>query len=268
MFGRRPDATLVKDAAVVRRFMPFISPRRNESLVYYAQEVLVDDALAFVDRVNQHRPADRPATLFHLILYAIAQGIHERPRINRFTKGGRLWQRKGLFITFSAKMRIADDAPLITVKREVDPTLPFETMLDGMLDSLQRGRSGKKSASDHEMAWLLRAPAPITFAILKLVDWIDAAGLLPKGMIDGDPMYSSIFVANLGSVNLGAGYHHLWDHGTCPMFAVIGRIATGADGRRRVTIKYSYDERIEDGLYAMGALERIREILESPDKLG
>ena len=37
MFGRRADATLVRDAAPVRRFMPFISPGRNQSLVYFAQ---------------------------------------------------------------------------------------------------------------------------------------------------------------------------------------------------------------------------------------
>ena len=45
MFGRRPDATLVTGLPTVRRFMPFISPRRNDSLVLYTQEVEAQAAL-------------------------------------------------------------------------------------------------------------------------------------------------------------------------------------------------------------------------------
>jgi hypothetical protein len=74
-------------------------------------------------------------------------------------------------------------------------------------------------------------------------------------------------VASLGSVGLDAGYHHLWEHGTCPVFCVIGRIHEGPDGRRRTVLKWSYDERTEDGLYCAAGLERIRELIESPEKL-
>ena len=31
MFGRRPDGQFVRDAAPIRRFLPFVSPRRSES---------------------------------------------------------------------------------------------------------------------------------------------------------------------------------------------------------------------------------------------
>ena len=47
LFGRRPDGTLVRDASPIRRFMPFISPRRNDPLVLCSQEV--EEALRFVD---------------------------------------------------------------------------------------------------------------------------------------------------------------------------------------------------------------------------
>ena len=50
MFGRRPDGTLVRDAAPLRRFMPFISPRRNDSLVLLSQELVVEEALRFVEQ--------------------------------------------------------------------------------------------------------------------------------------------------------------------------------------------------------------------------
>jgi hypothetical protein len=98
----------------------------------------------------------------------------------------------------------------------------------------------------------------------------DAAGLLPRAMIDADPLFTSVFVANLGSVGLEAGYHHLWEHGTCPVFCVVGRIKPGTGekaGRRVMTLKWTFDERIEDGFNAARSLDLVRERLENPEKL-
>ena len=39
-------------------------------------------------------------------------------------------------------------------------------------------------------------------------------------------------------------------------------------GGRCVTLKYTFDERSEDGLYCASSLERLRELLEKPDLLG
>ncbi|MDX1649828.1 MAG: hypothetical protein R3263_08230, partial [Myxococcota bacterium] len=249
MFGRRPDGTRVRDLPDVRRFMPFVSPRRNESVVYFETQIDVEKALAMTEARNRHRDPARPLTLFHVILAALARILHERPSLNRFTAGGRVWQRHGIWITFSAKMRFEDGAPLLTLKRRIDPERPLEEMVDDLLDSLARSRRGEKSAADSEVSLLLRLWPPITFLAMRLVRLADFFGMLPRSMIDSDPLYCSAFVANLGSVGLDAGYHHLWEHGNNPIFCVIGRIHEGPDGRRRVTLKFTYDERVEDGLY-------------------
>ena len=267
MFGRRPDATRVRDVPAMRRFMPFISPRRNESVVYFRADVDVEAALALAEARSRDRDPRRPITLFHVILAALARMFHERPSVNRFTAGGRLWQRDGIWVTFSAKMRFEDGAPLITVKRRIDPDRSLEEMVDGLLDSLERGRGGAKSTSDSEVALLLRLWPPLTHLAMRLVRLADFFGLLPRSMIESDPMFCSAFVANLGSVGLDAGYHHLWEHGNCPIFCVIGRVHEGPDGRRRVTLKFTYDERIEDGLYCARSLERLRELIEKPEQL-
>ena len=46
MFGRRSDATEVKELSQMRRFMPFISPRRTESVFYYPMVIDAEPALA------------------------------------------------------------------------------------------------------------------------------------------------------------------------------------------------------------------------------
>jgi hypothetical protein len=267
VFGRRPDATLVRDLAPIRRFMPFVSPRRNDSLVYFEHEVDVEAALAFAAERSRARDPARPITLFHLVLRAIALVLAERPRLNRFTAGGRVWQRDGIWITFSAKLRIEDGAPVITVKRRLDPAASLDALVDGVLGGLGEGRSGRPSTSDREVGLLLRLPTPLIRFAIGFARAADALGLLPRPMIESDPMFCSVFVANLGSVGLDAGFHHLWEYGTCPIFCVIGRVRPGPAGHRVVTLKWTYDERVEDGLYCARSLERLRELLENPEKL-
>lgn len=268
MFRRRPDATLAANLDPVRRFMPFVSPRRNDSLVYFSQDVPVDAALAFVEEYNRARPREERLTLFHLVLRSLAMVIEERPRLNRFVAGGRIWQRDGVWITFSAKLRFDDDAPILTVKRRFEAEESLTRMVEQLQSSLRTGRSGRKTTSDREIGLLLRLPPFLTFALVRLVRVLDARGLLPGTMIENDPMYASAFVANLGSVGLEAGYHHLWEHGNIPIFCVVGKVKDDPRGAGRLmTLKFSYDERVEDGLYCARGLERLCEFLQHPEKL-
>jgi pyruvate/2-oxoglutarate dehydrogenase complex dihydrolipoamide acyltransferase (E2) component len=100
----------------------------------------------------------------------------------------------------------------------------------------------------------------------------NALNLLPRAFIDGDPFFASAFVSNLGSVGLDAAFHHLYEYGTIPIFCALGRIHDDVvvdDGRpsvaRVATVRFTYDERVEDGLYAGHALDDFRRLLEHPE---
>jgi hypothetical protein len=85
-------------------------------------------------------------------------------------------------------------------------------------------------------------------------------------------MYASAFIANLGSLKLDAAYHHHYEYGNIPIFVTVGRVhdavVARADGtvgtRKEVVLKWNFDERIEDGLYAARALELLRARLAAP----
>ena len=54
----------------------------------------------FIQQVQRaERPEDK-LTLFSLYLRSMAKVVHERPGVNRFVAGGRLWQRRGRWVTF------------------------------------------------------------------------------------------------------------------------------------------------------------------------
>jgi len=268
MFGKRPDATLVRDLNAMRRFMPYVSPRRNDSLFFMNQDIRVDAAFEFLEKQNRERPKQRPITLFHLYLRACSMALLRRPGVNRFVKAGRLWQRDGVWITFSAKRRLIDGAPMITIKRRFYPeSESLEEMTDAIYERLKFGRAGKKTTSDREMGLLLRFPGPAIKLVMAIARLADHFGLLPRKMIDADPLFTSLFLANLGSIDYPAGFHHLWEYGTASLFGVMGRIESGADGGRKFTAAWTYDERIEDGLYSYYTLGMIRDWIENPEQL-
>jgi hypothetical protein len=180
-----------------------------------------------------------------------------------------------VWLAFSAKQRLERDAPLFTAKIELRPDEPLGPFVDRVLDMLGEGRSGKESAADREIKGFLKLPGPVLRTAVKLQRVLDGWNLLPKALLVDDPLYASAFVANLGSVGLDAAFHHLYEYGTIPIFATMGRIQrapvvyeNGSVGSREIfRMRYTYDERVEDGFYAARALERLAACLADPSSL-
>ncbi len=274
MWWSRPDGTLVGDVPPTRAIMPYLMRRRNESAVYFTQEVdlrAVAPALAdFHARYDQH------VTVFHAVLAALARTLHERPGINRFVAGGRLYQRHGVQLSWAAKQRFDDDGALVVVKRDFPRDEKFLDLVRDVDGRDDHARTDGDHATDRELRAVLALPGVARRAVLAGLRTADAFGALPRWFIDDDPMFASAFLANLGSLRLDAAFHHLYEYGTIGLFCVIGAAAevpvAAEDGgwelRPHVTLRLTYDERLEDGFYARGSLERFQQLLEDPDELG
>ena len=253
---------LADDVPAYRRMMPFLMKGRNEAAVTFAQRIDVTEAEALVERLR--REHELHVTLFHVILWAGTQTIDRRPRMNRFVAGGRIWQRDGIWFTFAAKTSFDDDAPLTTVKRRFDPAQPFLELVKALADEVEARRRGRKDTSDRELDVLLRLPPIGLRAVVGVARRLDALGLLPGWFIRDDPFFATTVFANLGSLDMDAATHHLYEYGSASLFGVVGRIETTAEGRRTLTIQWTFDERVEDGWYAYRTLEVLRGLLEDP----
>ena len=90
-----------------------------------------------------------------------------------------------------------------------------------------------------------------------------------------DPNYSSIFMNNLGSIQLNAAYHHLNNWGTNSLFVVIGEKfqapeydENGFKGmREKLKLGITLDERIADGYYYSRAIRLAKHLMEHPELL-
>lgn len=268
-FGGRKDGRLVRDVPAYRRIMPHLMRGRNEAAVYFEQRIDAEPVLAFVERWNA---SGRPRiTFFHVFMWALVEMFDEYPRVNRFTRGGRLYERDGIWVSFSAKKRMDDESPVVVIKRRVEPGRPFEELVETLAEDVRVGRSDEKSYVDKELGAVLKLPEPVLSLGVRLLMWLDVWNLLPHAYVKNDPMYATVFVANLGSLKLDAAYHHLYEYGTIPAFVTIGRAekrpvvdSTGnVSARTEIALRWTFDERVEDGLYCAHALDSLARRLES-----
>ena len=277
LWWRRADGDLVKDGTDLRRIMPYIMRTRNDSTVYFEQRIDVRNAEQFVRAFNQAHPETR-ATLFHVVLWAARQCLTEFPALNRFVAGGRLYQRKGLWISYSAKQRMKRGAPLIVLKRRFEPEESFAAMVAEMGTQLQSAKfGGGKSSVDGELGLVLMLPGFLRRVVFAAYRALEALGMFPRVFIDNDPLYATLFLTDLGSLGMDPAYHHLYEYGTIGIFGAIGRArteligdpSTGRLERQRIaTLRWSFDERVEDGLYAGYGLKHLKRLIDDPVRGG
>ena len=270
MWWNRCDGTLVEDVPPYRQIMPYLMRGRNESAAYFDTVVDVTRTEAFLADHNRLHPEHR-ATVFHVVLWGLAKVLDESPRLNRFVAGGRLYQRDGIWISFAAKKALADGAPLEVVKRRFDPAEPFPDLVADIQARVAGARSDASTPTDRELATLLHLPGVGLRALLAVERAADALGLLPRFFVEGDPMFTSVFVANLGSLGMDAAFHHLYEYGNAGVFCTVGRIVEEPVVRegvvtpaRVVHLRFTYDERIDDGMYAGAAVRRLQHLVEDP----
>ena len=270
-FRWRPDGTFIKNLSNTRRIMPFLMHGRTESTVYYEQHIEVEKAWKFVEEF--HSKTGLKASILHLIIWRTAQVLDQRPGLNRFVAGRRIYQRDGIWISFSMKKELNDEAPLVVVKRKIDPSWNFEETVRHIQGGISKGREGTKSTSDKEMDLAFRLPLFMVSFFTWLLKILNHFGWLPGALIKADELYGSLFIANLGSIGLQPAYHHLYEWGDIPIFMALGtnepRMTLDDRGRPAVkdmmTIKYSFDERINDGFYSIQALELLKKLVEDPE---
>jgi len=160
------------------------------------------------------------------------------------------------------------------VKLSFPAGVSFDEFVDAISAAVNEARSGRPSRMEKEVRFLARLPGPLLRVVLATVRGLDHVNLLPAMLIEPDPMYSSVFLANLGSIHIGNAFHHLYEHGTCSLFGVVGAarkiLVPGRDGQPEVRevlqAQWSFDERVNDGFYCVESLEMMRRILEEPER--
>ncbi len=262
----RYEGELVTDKSLELSILPFIMPNRSEALVFYEQHI------RFAPLKNYLANRSDNISFFHVIIAAMVRAMAMRPKMNRFIAGNLLYQRKWIDISFVVKKEFQDDAAASATKVRFEKNDNLFDVSRRISQAIMRGRSPKTTESENDISLALKLPRPLLRVAIKLLKLLDYFNLLPNRMIDSDELFSSIFVANLGSLGMNAPYHHLYNWGTVPIFSAIGKVIKmpvvnendQVEVQEILPLRWTFDERITDGFYCMRSMEIFKSILENP----
>ena len=269
--GDRPDGVFLKDVDAMHIFMGLIQGKRTENEAFISERIDLTNMNRYIEEKNLSEDEFK-YTLFHIIVTAGLKTFVLRPKLNRFFANKKLYQRRELTAAFVVKKRFHDESEegLAVIKADVDDT--SETIHEKLRCHIYPVKKGHGDKTSDAMNILNTLPPFILKIVAAVLRFLAERGRVPKSLIASDPNWSSIFLTNLGSIKLKAGYHHLANWGTNSAFIVVGekkmRPVFNDDGsfemRDTLDIGFTLDERIADGYYFSKSVRLLKTLLENP----
>ena len=276
--GDRRDATLVRDLDSMHVFMPIMMPNRADNEAFIQELVDMSAIEAYLERKNAGSPQYK-YTFFHVILAALARTVEMRPRMNRFIIGNRYYDRNHISFSFIVKKAFSDNADESVMILKYDPASEkpaIDMIHDRICDFVYSVRKhDKKDGTTDILDTLAKTPMWMRKLIVAILRALDEHGHMPKDLAEEDPYNSTVFISNLGSIKLNAGYHHLANWSTNSVFVVVGEKHMQPyyeeDGTMRMkpalNLGLTLDERIADGYYYSKTIRLLKKFFAEPELL-
>jgi hypothetical protein len=271
--GDRSDGVRLRKLPSFHKMFPYLMRTRTESTIYHFQRLRIGKTLAWLDKANAARV--KKISLFQVVLAGAVRTLALRPEANRFVLGRRIYQRRTIALSFVVKRELSEEATETTVKITFDPRSTIAEVADQVISAVNETRASPESRDEEAAGIVSKLPR----SLIRFATWaartLDYFGLLPAAFIRGDALYTSVFLANLGSIGAEAVYHHLYEWGSASFFVAVGHRKKDAvaDGRGGLSVedvmdlKISLDERITDGVYFESTIRLLTDLIENPEKL-
>ena len=274
-WGDRRDGRWVK-APGLQTVMAYLMPKRTDCEVYLNDKLDATELLQYLEQKNAQHPEFK-TTVFHCRIMGMARMVKERPKMNRFIQGYRMYERNEISLSFVAKRRFADGAEesrMVLVPGDNDTIDDVSRKIVGELAETRKSEHSTGGV-DALLDGFAKLPRFVLIIVIRIIRWLDFWGMNPKVLTDGDTNYTSVLLSNLGSIKCPAVYHHLNNYGTNSVMITIGALHKAElimpDGtmqiRDVINIGATLDERIADGFYFSRSLRLVKYIFAHPELL-
>lgn len=271
-WGDRKDGTLLRSIDSMHYIMPLMYPNRCDNEAFLHIRVDLTGAEKFLERKNADEPPYR-YNLFQLVVTAVLKTITLRPALNRFIANKNLYQRNEITAAFTVKKIFSDTGGEALARVYARGTDTLDTIHEEIFRQVFQCRSDKKDGSTASMDVIRKLPGKRLIGCA--ARFLDRHGWMPRSIIATDPYYCSAVLANLGSLKIDAGYHHMTNWGTNSLFCAIGLMkkrpffdeAGEMKMRQSVDLGLTIDERIADGYYYAKSIRLLQKLLENPELL-
>lgn len=274
-FGDRPDGYKLRTINPMNKFMPYIMPMRCDACNTYADMFDVTKT----DRFCREKIKEGKVnfSFLHIMIAAYIRAISQRPALNRFVSGQKIYARNDIQISMTIKKKLSIDSPDTCIKVLFEP----DDTIDDVYEKLNRVISDIQSQPDDQSAFdslnkvLSLIPGLLCRWTVKFLNFLDYFGLLPKKLLWLSPFHGSMIITSMGSLGIRPIYHHIYNFGNLPVFLAYGGrrsvVCCDSEGKtsvkKYIELKAVLDERICDGYYYASAFKIIKRHVENPELL-
>ena len=269
--GRR-----VKTLPPMSYVMPYIMKTRNTSMNYIKDAIDIEKAEAYIRKKRQEGLSS--FGMLHIFLAVYARTVSQKPGINRFIRGQKIYTRDHIEVMMTIKKEMTLESPDTCIKFYMSPGDTADTIYHNFntLVEENKAKSGNGESSFDSTARILTyIPGIMLRFTVGFLRFIDYFGLLPRFLTHISPFHASLAITSMGSLGIPPIYHHLYDFGNIPVFISYGakRRENELDKngqpvtRRYIDIAVVTDERVCDGFYFASALKYMRTLFNNPELL-
>ncbi len=272
-FGDRYDGYKVKESDPLFYVIPHIMRSRLDSQVFFREQIEITQIREFVQKYRKEIPN---LSLYHVFIAAVLRTMAQKPRLNRFVSGRKIYARNYLRVSLAIKKGMNENAPESLVMPEFEPTDTLYDVAQKFNEEIEKTKTEQETNGTEFTVKLLNIlPGFMTKFVVWVIRNLDAIGKMPKIIHRVSPFHSSFFVTNVGSIGLNSIYHHLYEFGTTSVFLAIGKKEVvrvlDSDGnvidKNVINLSFVLDERICDGFYYASAIKNVKRLLKKPELL-
>lgn len=276
MAGDRKDGRRIRSLDPMNSVAVYVMNERNKANNLFHDCVEISKTEAYI-REKREKGLDNFGYT-HIMLAAFARTVSQRPAMNRFISGQKVFSREDrLEIAMTIKKDMSLEGSETIVNIILSPEDTAETVYEKFNKEVEAVKASSELDSGFDkFAGLVNY---IPGVLLKFTVWfiklLDYFGLLPNFITKISPFHGSIFVTSMGSLGIPPVYHHLYDFGNIPLFLAFGMKRSEnevqADGsvlrKKYIDFTVNTDERICDGYYYASSFKYFKRCVADPYRL-
>ncbi len=274
-WGDRKEGYKLRTINPMNKFMPYIMPMRCDACNTYADMFDVTKTDKFCRAKVKEGKTN--FSFLHIMLASYIRAISQRPGLNRFVSGQKIFHRHHIDIVMTVKKTMTSDSPDTCIKVRFEPTDTIDDVYEKFNAAVTAVTEApeEKNSFDKVNKLLSLIPGLLCRWTVKFLNFLDYFGWLPKKLLWVSPFHGSMIITSMGSLGIRPIYHHIYNFGNLPVFLAYGGrrsvVSCDSDGKavtkKYIEMKAVTDERICDGFYYASAFKIIKRHVENPELL-
>ncbi len=271
--GDRYDGWRVRNVDALFTVAPFILTKRVDSEVFFEIKIPIDTVEEFI---RSHKKDMPDLSIMQVVMASVIRLVSQRPYVNRFIVWNKIFARNHVSFSLAIKRSMTVQGEETVIKPYFLPTDTLHDVVRKTKLELENNQQvGQENSSDSISKMMGLLPDFLLRLIIYLVKKMDHVGIMPKVFFRASPFHTTMFFTNIGSIGIESIYHHLYEFGTCSMFAAMGKktkkYVVDKDGiprsEKTIKLKFVLDERICDGFYYATSIRMLEKIITNPAQL-